>query len=70
VVAISGYVPPVNCSAFPEYAKTQWTKNAITEMALGEEMIRSFIEKNHAGKFRKRQVEDDLTEYVIELPAA
>lgn len=69
VVAISGYAPPVTGCAFPDYAKTQWAR-AITEMALGEEMIRSFIEKNHAGKLRKRRVEDDLTEYVIELPAA
>jgi PAS domain S-box-containing protein len=70
VVAISGYAPPVTGSAISDYAKKGWAIHAITEMALGEEMIRSFIEKNHAGKFRKQRVEDDLMEYVIELPGA
>jgi PAS domain S-box-containing protein len=70
VVAISGYAPAVTGSAISDYAKTRWAIHAITEMALGEEMIRSFIEKNHAGKFRKRRAEDDFMEYVIELPGA
>lgn len=70
VLVISGYAPPVTGSAISDYAKTRWAIHAITEMALGEEMIRSFIEKNHAGKFRKRRVGDDLMEYVLELPRA
>jgi signal transduction histidine kinase len=67
---ISGYAPRVTGGAIKDYAKTRWAIHAITEMALGEEMIRSFIERNHAGTFRKRRHDGDLMEYSIELPRA
>jgi len=53
-----------------EYAERTWAIHAITEMALGEQMIRSFIEENHAGEFHKRSGDGDLTEYVLALPGA
>jgi PAS domain S-box-containing protein len=69
-IAIRGYAPRVTGGEIKEYAKTRWAIHAITEMALGEGVLRRFIEKNHQGHFRKRQVDEDLMEYVIELPGA
>ena len=69
-MAIRGYAPRVTGGAITDYAKTRWAIRAITEMALGERMIRSFIEKNHSGTFRKRRADGELMEYVIELPGA
>jgi PAS domain S-box-containing protein len=67
-VVICGYAPPVTGGAVKNYAATLWAIHAITEMAVGEEMIRNFIEVNHAGAFHKRMIDANLMEYVIVLP--
>ena len=69
-VAIRGYAPRVTGGEIKDYAKVRWAVHAITEMALGEGIVRAFIERNHGGRFRKREVGEDLMEYVIELPGA
>jgi PAS domain S-box-containing protein len=69
-VVISGYAPQVTGGAITNYAEEYWAIRAITEMALGEEMIKSFIERNHGGTFGKHRGDGDLIEYTIQLPAA
>lgn len=68
VTVISGYAPPVTGGAIADYAKVQWAIHAITEMALGEDIIKKFIEQNHQGQFSKRRAAGDVLEYTIELP--
>jgi signal transduction histidine kinase len=68
VTVIRGRAPRVTGGTITAYAKARWAIRAITEMALGERMIRSFIERNHAGEFRKRSGHGDLVEYVLALP--
>jgi PAS domain S-box-containing protein len=70
VLAALGRVPRVTGGAITNYAETRWAIRAITEMALGEEMIKTFVETNHSGRFYKRHHDGDLMEYVIELPVA
>ena len=67
-VSIRGYAPKVSGGALTDYARTRWAIHAITEMALGEEMIRGFIERNHGGRLRKKSGSDDRMEFVVELP--
>ena len=68
-VSIRGYAPKVTGGTLTSYARKRWAIHAITEMALGEEMIRGFIERNHGGKLRKQHDSDDRMEFVVELPA-
>ena len=68
-MVITGRAPRVTGGAITEYAETRWAISAITEMALGEQMIKKFIEENHAGKFYQKSGESNLTEYVILLPS-
>jgi PAS domain S-box-containing protein len=67
-LVIRGYAPRVTGGAITNYGKTRWAIRAITEMALGEEMIKRFVEKNNSGRFHKQRHAGDLMEYVIELP--
>lgn len=67
-VAIRGHAPPVTGGAITDYDRS--VIHAITEMALGEEVIQNFIENNHSGAFRKRPADGNLMEYVMELPSA
>jgi PAS domain S-box-containing protein len=69
-VAIRGYAPRVTGGEIKDFAKVRWAVHAITEMALGEGIVRAFIERNHGGRFRKRELGEDIMEYVIELPSA
>jgi len=69
-VTIRGFAPRITGGAITKYAETHWAIQAITEMALGERMIRTFIERDHAGEFHEATGEDSVTEYVIALPGA
>ena len=69
-IAIAGYAPQITGGAVKDYAEEVWAIRAITELAVGEEMMKSFIEKNHDGTFRKEAQEGGRVEYVITLPAA
>ena len=69
-IAIAGYAPQITGGAVKDYAEVGWAIRAITELAVGEEMMKSFIEKNHDGTFRKEAQEGGCVEYVITLPAA
>jgi PAS domain S-box-containing protein len=68
-VTIRGYAPRITGGALIDFARTRWAIHAITETALGEEMIRGFIEKNHGGRLRKQRGSDGRMEFVVELPA-
>jgi PAS domain S-box-containing protein len=69
-VDIRGYAPPVTGGEIKDYASARWAIHAITEMALGEDIIKGFIERNHGGRFRGRRMGGNVMEYVIELPGA
>jgi hypothetical protein len=58
----------VKGGAITDYAEERWAIRAITEMALGEEIIKSFVEENHSGRFLQQRRDGDRMEYVIELP--
>jgi PAS domain S-box-containing protein len=68
ITIVRGHAPQVSAGTISRYADERWAIRAITEMALGEQMIRSFVEQNH-GVFDKRR-DGDLMEYVVALPAA
>jgi PAS domain S-box-containing protein len=70
VTVVRGRAPQVTGGTIIKYAETRWAIRAITEMALGEQMIRSFIEKNHGGKFSEQNSAGDLVEYTLALPAS
>ena len=70
ITIVRGRAPRVSGGTIAEYAETRWAIRAITEMALGERMIRSFIKRNHAGEFHRRRRHGDLMEYVLALPVA
>jgi PAS domain S-box-containing protein len=67
-LVIGGYAPSVKGGAITDYAEERWAIRAITEMALGEEIIKSFVEENHSGRFLQQRRDGDRMEYVIELP--
>ena len=69
-VVIAGRAPKVSGGTVTDYAETRWAIGAITELALGEQMIRNFIVTEHGGEFQERRGEDDLSEYIIVLPSA
>jgi PAS domain S-box-containing protein len=70
VVTIRGYAPEVTGGKITDYAETRWAIRAITEMALGEQIIRRFVEDNHDGTFHSFRGAGARVEYVIELPRA
>ncbi|HRZ35949.1 MAG TPA: PAS domain S-box protein [Candidatus Paceibacterota bacterium] len=69
-VAIRGYEPHASKGTITQYAEARWTIRTIREMAVGEQMIRRFIERDPGGRFYKRRRAGHVTEYVIELPTA
>ncbi|WP_315703051.1 MULTISPECIES: PAS domain S-box protein [unclassified Bradyrhizobium] len=70
VTVVRGCAPQVTGGTITKYTEERWAIGAITEMALGERMIRSFIEQNHAGEFKTRRGEGGLAEYIVALPGA
>ena len=68
LTVIRGFAPQVTGGAVADYAKVRWAIHAITEMALGENVIKKFVERNHNGAFREQLDADGLTEYTVELP--
>jgi PAS domain S-box-containing protein len=68
VTSIRGRAPSVTGGTLIDYAESRWAIRAITEMALGEEMMNSFI-ANHGGRIEQER-EGDQTTYAIVLPCA
>jgi PAS domain S-box-containing protein len=69
-VSIKGYAPEVTGGEIMDYAETRWAIRAITEMALGEQMIKRFVEENHGGTFKSTAGLGERTEFIIEIPCA
>ncbi|MGD8208057.1 MAG: PAS domain S-box protein, partial [Thiohalocapsa sp.] len=69
-VVMRGFAPEVTGGEVADYADTRWAIRAITELALGEQIVRRFVEDNHGGAFRKEQQDEGRVEFAISLPVA
>lgn len=69
-IRIAGRAPHVTGGVAVRYTVTRWAIRAITELALGEQMIRGFIVDQNGGSFHKVHGEDDRLEFTITLPGA
>lgn len=69
-VLMRGFAPEVTGGEVVDYAETRWAIRQITELALGERIIRKFIVDNHGGDFRSKYGEDGRVEFSITLHRA
>ncbi len=70
VISLRGHVPEVTGGKVTDYTETRWAIQTITEMALGEETIRVFVEDHNHGRFHSPDSKAGPVEYKLELPAA
>lgn len=70
VTEISGFFPGIPKEKSEEITKRSSISHTLTEMALGEKIIRTFIEDNHRGKFYEPKRKGEKIEFRINLPIA
>jgi len=67
IIEITGFFPGLPNEKFEEIAKKSLVSRTLTEMALGEKIITTFI-ANHKGKFHEPEREGEIIKFRIDLP--